>query len=108
MFVMSPAPIIPEQLAALPPEFRAILEAVIGHYEQRIAALEARIAVLEAENAALKKTPRNSSAPASTEHPHAKPAPRREKSQKKTGGQPGHPTFERSLILTEQREKVVP
>lgn len=99
MIVMSP-PVTAEQLAALPPEFRVLLQAVIDHYEKRIAALEAEVATL-------KKTPRNSSLPPSTEHPHAKPAPQKEKSGKKQGGQPGHPKHERSLIPTEQCQKVV-
>ncbi len=99
---MSPSqpPITPEQLAALAPEFRALLQAVIEHYEKRIAALEADVA-------SLKKTPRNSSLPPSTEHPHAKPAPAREKSGKNAGGQPGHPKHERTLIPTEQCQTVV-
>src|SRR5713226_5883045 len=97
------SPITPEQIAALPPEFRALLQAVIDHYEKRISALEAEVA-------ALKKTPRNSSLPPSTEHPHAKPP--RDKQQngpgKKRGGQPGHPKHERALIPTEQCQAVVP
>lgn len=52
-------PVTPEQIAALPPEFQAILRAVIDHYEKRIAALEAEIASLK------KKSPRNSSLPPS-------------------------------------------
>ena len=39
----SEPPITAEQLAALPPEFRALLQAVIDHYEARIAVLQARI-----------------------------------------------------------------
>lgn len=99
------SPITPEQLAALPPEFRAILQAVIDHYEKRIAALEAELA-------AARKTPRNSSLPPSSEHPHAKPpAPQsnaKPKSQRKRGGQPGHKKHERALIPTEQCQQVVP
>lgn len=52
----SPPPVTAEPIAALPPEVQAILRAIIGHYEQRIAALEAELA-------ALKKTPENSSPP---------------------------------------------
>jgi transposase len=85
----------------LPPEFRALLQAVIDHYERRIAALEAELA-------AFKKTPRNSSLPPSSEHPHAKPAPQKEKSGKRPGGQPGHPKHERALIPTADCEQVVP
>jgi transposase len=96
-----PPPVTPEQIAALPPEFRALLQAVIDHYERRIAALEAEIATL-------KKTPRNSSLPPSTEHPHARPAPKKPSSGKKPGGQPGHPKYERALIPIDQCHDVVP
>lgn len=98
--VMSRVPVTAEQLAALPPDFRAILEAVIGHYEKRIAALEAEIA-------SLKKTPRNSSLPPSAEHPHAKPTPDKSPSTRKQGGQPGHEKHERALIPSERCQEVV-
>jgi transposase len=97
-----------EQIAALPPEFQALLRAVIAYYEGRIAALEAELAAVRAELEATRKTPRNSSLPPSTEHPHAKPAPPTKKSRKKRGGQPGHPKHERALIPTEQCTRVVP
>lgn len=95
-----PPPVTPEQIAALPPELRALLQAVIDHYEWRIA-------VLEAEIATLRKTPRNSSLPPSTEHPHAKPAPTKDNSRKKPGGQHGHPKHERALIPVEQCHDLV-
>jgi transposase len=102
---MSPVPptITSEQIAALPPEFQVLLRAVIDHYEKRIAALEAEVA-------ALKKTPRNSSLPPSTEHPHARPPRDQQKkgSGRKPGGQPGHPRHERTLIPAEQCHAVVP
>lgn len=100
---LSQPPVSPEQIAALPPEFQALLRAVIDHYERRIAALEAELA-------AVKKTPRNSSLPPSTEHPHAKPPRDKVKKgpRKKQGGQPGHPKHERALIATEQCQAVVP
>ncbi len=97
---LSKSPITAEQIAALPPEFQALLQAVIDHYEKRIA-------VLEAEIAALKKTPRNSSLPPSTEHPHAKPPRDKAESKKKQGGQPGHPKYERPLIPTAECQNVI-
>jgi transposase len=97
---MSPLPITPEQLAALPPEVRAVVQALVDHYERRIAELEAEIA-------RLKKTPRNSSQPPSSEHPHAKPPADRPKSKKQRGGQPGHEKHERALIPSEQCQQVV-
>ena len=98
---MSSAPITPEQLAALPPEVRAVIQALIDHYERRIGELTAE---LERQ----KKTPRNSSVPPSSEHPHAKPPPAKPKSQRQRGGQPGHEKHERALVPTEQCQQVVP
>jgi transposase len=103
----SQLPVTSEQMAALPPEFRALLQAVIEHYERRIASLEAELAAVRTELEAAKKTPRNSSLPPSSEHPHAKPVPPQAKSGKKRGGQPGHAKHERALIPTEQCQSVV-
>ncbi len=76
---------IPEELAAeMTPAVRAFVEALLT----RIDELEAR----------LKLTPQNSSLPPSTQHPHAKPALQKPKSNKTRGGQPGHPRHERALI----------
>ena len=69
--------------------------------------LQAKVAALEAEIAALKKAPRNSSLPPSTEHPHAKPVAQKGKSKKERGGQLGHLKHKRSLIPTEQCHDVV-
>lgn len=93
-------PITPEQLASLPPELRAIVRTLIDHYE-------ARIAALQAELASSRKTPRNSSLPPSSEHPHARPPTRRAASKKTRGGQPGHTKHERALIPAEQCDEVV-
>jgi transposase len=81
----------------LPPDFQALLRAVIDYYERRIAELEAR----------LNKTPRNSSLPPSSEHPHAKPVPQKPRSGKKPGGQPGHDKYQRALIPAEQCTRIV-
>jgi transposase len=98
-----PSPITAEPLASLPPEFRALLHAVIDHYEARIVQLEGRIAELEAR---LNKTPQNSSLPPSTQHPHAKPPTRTPASKKKRGGQPGHKKHQRPLVPTDQCDEV--
>ncbi len=101
-------PITPEQLQALPPDIQALVVSLINYYEQRLAEERQRIAKLEAELAGFRKTPRNSSLPPSTEHPHAKPPKDKKKSKKKRGGQRGHPKAERKLIPTEKCSKVVP
>ena len=60
----------------LPPEAepaRGFIEALVDRYEKRVGELEANVADLTQK---LKKlTPRNSSLPPSSEHPHAKPKP---------------------------------
>ncbi len=94
-------PITREQLAALPPEARAVVQAIVEHYERRIAELKAEIG-------RLKKTPRNSSLPPGSVHPHAKPAAGKPRSPRQRSGQPGHPKHERVLIPTEQCQQVVP
>ena len=110
-------PITAEQIEALPPDIRKLVLALVDYYERRIAEYEeriikyeARIAKLEADLAAFKKTPRNSSLPPSTEHPHAKPARDKKKNskKKKRGGQTGHPKHGRDLIPSEQCSKIVP
>src|SRR3990172_3707807 len=90
-------PIAPGVLKRLPPEFRAVVEAVVRHYEGRIAKLEAQ----------LRKTPQNSSLPPSSQHPHAKPAAPRTASGKKPGGQPGHEKFERALVPSERVDETI-
>lgn len=92
---MSQEPLVTEELIARqPPESQAIIRLLLA----KIAELEARLG----------KTPRNSSLPPSSEHPHAKPAPKKRKSGRKRGGQPGHPKHERTLIPVEQCTQVVP
>ncbi len=85
---------IPEEvIARQPPEAQAIIRLLLA----RIEALEAR----------LHKTPQNSSLPPSSQHPHAKPAPPRQPSGKKRGGQPGHPKHERALISSDDCSEVM-
>ncbi len=104
---MSQAALVTEDmLARQPPEAQTIIRALLVRMSEQ----DRRIAVLEAELAAAKKTPRNSSCPPSSEHPHAKPPrdQRAKESKKQRGGQPGHPKHERALIPTEQCQAVVP
>jgi transposase len=89
---------IPDELAAeMTPAVRAFVDVLLH-----------RIAELEAEIATLKKSPRNSSLPPSSEHPHAKPTPDKPKSTRRPGGQPGHPKSERTLIPVEQCHEMIP
>src|SRR5882724_2875462 len=98
-------------IARQTPEAQAIIRlllARIAEQDRRIVALEAEVAALKNELAGVKKTPRNSSLPPSTEHPHAKPPRDKKRSTRKPGGQPGHPKHERPLIPAEQCQVVVP
>jgi len=91
-----PKPLVipPELDAEMTPAVRAFVKSLLDRIEK----LEARVGV----------NPQNSSLPPSTQHPHAKPAPRKPKSKKKRGGQPGHKKHERALIPIEQCDDVQP
>ena len=99
MFGMSQ--LVPEEvIARQPPEAQAIIRMLLA----RIEALEADVAELKRR---LGMTPKNSSLPPSSQHPHAKPAPPEPKSNKKPGGQPGHEKAERALVPPEQVDERV-
>lgn len=86
---MSQSPLITEEMISRQPaESQVIIRLLLA----KIAELEAR----------LNKTPRNSSLPPSTQHPHAKPAPPAKPSGRKPGGQPGHDKAERALVPPER------
>ncbi len=92
---MSQEPLVSEELISRQsPEAQAMIRILLA----KIAELEARLG----------KSPRNSSLPPSTEHPHAKPKPEKSKSPRKQGGQPGHPKHERALIPTEDCQQMIP
>lgn len=78
---------------------RALLEiaATVEALQQRIAELEER----------LNQTSRNSSKPPSSDPPSAKPRPKAPPSERKAGGQPGHPGHHRRLRAREQVKQVV-
>jgi transposase len=96
----APPPVSAEVLAALPAEVLALLQ----WQARQIARLHREVAELTAR---LNKDSTNSSVPPSATHPHAKPAPARPKSERKRGGQPGHPKHERALIPTADCQAVV-
>jgi len=99
---MSSEPLVSEELIARQtPEAQAIIRLLLA----RIAELDARVSELEAR---LNQTPRNSSLPPSSQHPHAKPAPPKPSSRNRPGGQPGHPKHERALIPTDQCHEMIP
>ena len=91
-----------EQIARQTPEAQAIIRTLLA----KIVKMEAEIDVLRGQMQGT--TPQNSSLPPSTQHPHAKPTPRKRKSKRKRGGQPGHKRHERPLIPTEECDDVQP
>jgi transposase len=108
--------IIPPDIdAELSPRARGFFVSTFDQMQQKsdeqkkeIKKLLARIAVLEKQ--LLKLTPKNSSIPPSTVHPHAKPDPKPKKEPKepkKQGGQPGHKRTTKPLVPTEDCDEVV-
>jgi transposase len=97
----SSRPVIPPEIEAeMTPAVKAFVEALIDHYEKRIADIESQIHKL---------TPQNSSLPPSTQHPHAKPKrPKRDGKKRKRGGQKGHKKHHRELIPPQQCDDVIP
>ena len=89
-----------EMIARQPAEAQVIIRMLLAHIAQQ----DRRIAELEAR---LKLSPRNSSLPPSSEHPHAKPPRKKSRSRKKRGGQPGHAKHERPLIPVEDCSEVI-
>ena len=96
----SSRPVIPPEIESeMTPAVKAFVEALIDHYEKRIADIESQIQKL---------TPQNSSLPPSTQHPHAKPKrPQRGSKKRKRGGQKGHPKHQRELIPPQQCDDVI-
>ena len=102
-------PNIPAEIdAELSPKARKFFHDLIDDYERRFAELNKRIAGLEEK--LQKLTPKNSSIPPSTQHPHAKEKPnpkkRKAKTRKKQGGQPGHPRTTRPLVPSKDCDEV--
>src|SRR5690242_8649871 len=70
--------------------------------------IRALLAKIDELQARLNQSPRNSSRPPSTEHPHAKPRRAKGKGQRKPGGQPGHAKHSRPLLPSDQCTAVLP
>lgn len=87
----------------IPPELEAEMTPTVKVF---VLQLIARIEKLEDQ--VQKLTPRNSSLPPSSEHPHAKPIRRPKKNKRKQGGQQGHQRNVRPLIPTEDCADVIP
>lgn len=83
-----------ELIARQPPEAQAIIRLLLA----QIRDLQAR----------LNQSPRNSSRPPSTEHPHAKPPRPKTKPKRKPGGQAGHAKHSRPLLPSDQCAAVLP
>jgi transposase len=72
----------PELLAEMTPAVRVFIEALLLQMAQMRAEIE------ELKSQVKRLTPQNSSLPPSTQHPHARPAPKpKTKSTKNRGGQ---------------------
>lgn len=97
----------PEIEAEMTPAVKAFVEAAFAKYEQRIAELEKQVRSLADQ--LQKLTPRNSSVPPSSEHPHAKPKRKPLPGKKrKQGGQDGHKRHQRALVPSDQCASVTP
>lgn len=83
---------------ALPADLRPGLLAIVAAFEGRIAELEARV----------KQDSSNSSRPPSSDFPNRKPAPPREPSGRKRGGQPGHRRNDRIRLEPDEVVEVKP
>ena len=97
-----PFEIPPEIAAEMTPAVKAFVLTLVARIEQ----LEVQVLSLSAH--VLKLSPRNSSLPPSTEHPHAKPLSKPKAGKKrKQGGQKGHKKHSRELVPTEQCDQVI-
>lgn len=88
-------PLPPELWEQIPAASQAALLVLSENYERRIGAREAEVAGLKEQ---LQQNSQNSSRPPSTDGPHVKRTPPRERSGRKRGAQPGHPRYERTFV----------
>src|SRR4051812_19567253 len=91
----SDQPLPAELWEQIPPEVQQALRAVFAGYEQRLEQLQKLVAALQER---LGQNSSNSSRPPSSDGPEVKPAPPRPRSNRRSGGQPGHPRSTRPLL----------
>ena len=97
----------PELLAEMTPAVRAFVELLLLQMEEMRSRMQAEIDELKAQ--VKKLTPKNSSVPPSTQHPHARTPQKPEaKSRKNRGGQNGHKRTVRELVPVERCTEVIP
>ncbi len=93
----------PELEAEMTPAVKAAFLALLDRIDQLTKQVDTLTAHVQ------KLTPRNSSIPPSTEHPHAKPKRKPSPGKKrKQGGQQGHKRHSRELIPSEDCTNVIP
>ena len=99
---MTKPPPLPDAIrTSLPPEVQSYLTAVDAY----LAAVEARLTELEARR---NQNSQNSSRPPSSDPPSAPPRPKKQsRSERKRGGQPGHPGRHRPLKAVADVDEVV-
>ena len=102
----TPPALLHEVWDRTPPEAQAYMRALEARVEtltSLVHALQEQIATLQAQ---LNQTSRNSARPPSSDPPSLA-RPRRPRSQRHRGGQPGHPGLTRTLIPVEDVDEVV-
>lgn len=109
---MRKEPPLPRELwDQIPPPVQAALLLVVEGYEQRTSSLEAEVVALKGEIRELKvqlgQNSQNSSRPPSSDGPYSKRKPPREPSDRKRGGQLGHPVHQRVLRPLEEVDEVM-
>lgn len=96
----------PELLAEMTPAVRAFVESLFVQMAEMQARMQAEIDELKAHVKQL--TPKHSSVPPSTQHPHAREAAKpKPKTKKPHGGQKGHKRTIRELVPVEKCTEVI-
>ena len=95
-----------EEWEQTPASVKMLVKYLVGNYEK----LEKRIVALEEENRYLReqigRNSSNSSLPPSSDSPAKKPQKKQKNSDRKRGGQKGHPGYRRELIPVEKCKSV--